>query len=71
MSDLAPYTIQYILDLYESPVPICWNCSKCEYPESYLDGGSEVSALVDFTQELVACIYDSADGVPFNKDAAT
>ena len=67
LSEPRPYTIQQILGLFESPIPICWNYSKHEYPETYVDGLDQTVAQGDFTQESVANIYDN-DGALFDLD---
>jgi hypothetical protein len=63
LSHPAPYTIEYILQLHESKVPVCWNYTKEEYPAAYRTQGNVTSGLGDFTQESVIGEYDS-DGVP-------
>jgi hypothetical protein len=62
LSHACPFSIQEILQLHESTVPICWNYCKDEYPESFTCASNNNAALGDLTQESVINAYDS-DGV--------
>lgn len=64
----SSYSIQDFICLYSSSVPICWNYSIAEYPESYQEQCLG-TATGDFTQEEVIGDYDS-DGVPIDVDNA-
>jgi hypothetical protein len=62
LSHSSPYTTQYILDLHQSEVPICWNYAKGEYPNSFRFDTNANMELGDLTQESFVNVYDS-DGV--------
>jgi hypothetical protein len=61
----SPFSIEDILRLFHSPIPVCWNYSVHEYPGSYTNDCTG-SAGGDFTQEEMIQDYDS-DGAPVHQ----